>query len=168
MTDPLTGLTNRRAFIAMLQHLVDERIEGCLALFAIDHLKAINMKYGQAMGDEVLVAFSDVLRSLVRSQDTISRIGGESLAVLLPQAAPKQAQAVCQRVIATLSEIRKKAGSSGFTTTASAGVARIGESLDDTLKRAEMALFFAKATGRNRLEMASEPFSWRTREARAS
>jgi PleD family two-component response regulator len=75
------------------------------------------------------------------------------LGVLLPQARPDQAEAICARVIAALSDIRQTAGSNGFSITASAGVARIEGSLDDTFKRAELALFFAKAKGRNRLEM---------------
>ena len=153
MTDPLTGLTNRKAFIAMLQHLVDDQIGGCLALFDLDHFKTINMQFGQSVGDEVLVAFSDLLRTMMRSDDIVSRIGSESLGVLLPRATPDQAEAICARVITALSEIRQTAGSSGLTITASAGVARIDGSLDDTLKRAELALFFAKAKGRNRLEM---------------
>lgn len=153
MTDPLTRLTNRRAFVAMLRHIVDEEVGGCLALFALDHLKAINMKYGQAVGDDVLVTFSDVLRSRLRAHDIISRVGGESLGVLLPEASPAQAEAICRRIIAALPQKCRLAGTGSFPITASAGVARITDSLDDTLKRAEMALFYAKATGRNRLEM---------------
>lgn len=153
MTDPLTGLTNRKAFIAMLQHLVDQRIGGCLALFDIDHFKTINMQYGQSVGDEVLVVFSDLLRTMMRSDDIISRVGGESLGVLLPAATPDRAEAICARVITTLADIRQKAGSKDLSITASAGIARIEGSLDDTLKRAELALFFAKAKGRNRLEL---------------
>ena len=153
MTDPLTRLTNRHAFVAMLRHIVDEEVGGCLALFALDHLKAINMRYGQAVGDDVLVTFSEVLRSRLRAQDIISRVGGESLGVLLPGASPAQAEALCRRIIAALPESCRAAGAGSFTITASAGVARITDSLDDTLKRAEMALFYAKATGRNRLEM---------------
>jgi diguanylate cyclase (GGDEF)-like protein/PAS domain S-box-containing protein len=153
MTDPLTGLTNRKAFIEMLRHLVDHRVGGCLALFDIDHFKTINMQYGQSIGDEVLVVFSDLLRAMMRSDDIISRVGGESIGVLLPKARPDEAEAICARVIAALSEIRQTAGSKGLAITASAGVARIEGSLDDTVKRAELALFFAKAKGRNRLEM---------------
>jgi diguanylate cyclase (GGDEF)-like protein/PAS domain S-box-containing protein len=153
MTDPLTRLTNRQAFVAMLRHIVDEEVGGCLALFALDHLKAINMKYGQAVGDEALVTFSDVLRSRLRAQDIISRVGGESLGVLLPEASPAQAEAICQRIIAALPEQGRIAGVGCVPITASAGVARITDSLDDTLKRAEMALFYAKATGRNRVEV---------------
>lgn len=153
MTDPLTGLTNRPAFITMLGHLVDKRVGGCLAIFDIDHFKSINMQYGQSAGDEVLVVFADLLRTLMRGQDIISRIGGQSLGVLLPHAPPEQAEAICRRIIATLSEARRAGGPASRAITASAGVAEIFGSLDDTIKRAELALFLAKAKGRNRLEV---------------
>jgi diguanylate cyclase (GGDEF)-like protein/PAS domain S-box-containing protein len=156
MTDPLTGLTNRRAFVAMLEHLVTAEAGGCLAIFAIDHFKAINLQYGHSVGDDVLVAFADFLRTLMRADDIVSRIGGESLGVLLPKATPDQAEALCRRTIVTLSEVGHAAGGAGLSVTASAGVARIRSSVDDTIRRAELALFFAKAKGRNRLEMHEE------------
>lgn len=151
MTDQLTGLTNRKAFIAMLQHLVDRDIDGCVAIFDIDHFKAVNMQFGQSIGDEVLVIFADLVRMLMRSEDIISRIGGESLGVLLPHAAPDQAEAICQRVIATLADRHRAAGADSPAVTASAGIARIAGSLDDTLRRAELALLFAKGRGRSGL-----------------
>lgn len=157
MTDPLTGLTNRKAFVAMLQHLVDRRSPGCVALFDIDHFKAINMRYGHAVGDEVLIVFADLLRTMMRSEDILSRIGSESLAVLLPGATPAQAEAICGRIVATLAEIQHAAPAGTLSITASAGLARIGESLDATIRRAELALFVAKASGRSRLELADEP-----------
>lgn len=152
MTDQLTGLTNRQAFLSMLQHLIEQKAGGCLAIFDIDHFKAINMQYGHSVGDEVLVAFSDFLRTLLRSEDIISRIGGQSLGVLL-RASPDQAETMCQRIITSLADIGQKVGGAEFNLTASAGVSRIYGSVDDTIRRAELALFFAKAKGRNRLEM---------------
>lgn len=153
MTDPLTGLANRTAFISMLQHLVDTTHDGAVAIVSIDYFRAMNMRHGQAFGDEVLVVFSELLRSLMRSDDIIARIGGESLAVLLPGASAVQAQAVCQRIISALAEIRGTIGPDGTPITASIGLARICSSLDETMTRAEMALFLAKAKGRNRLEI---------------
>ena len=84
MTCPLTGLTNRKAFVAMLGHLVAEQARGSLAIVSVDYLKAINLRHGQAAGDEVLVAFAEFLRAMMRSQDIVSRFGGQSLAVLFP------------------------------------------------------------------------------------
>lgn len=155
MTDPLTGLTNRRAFMSMLQHLVDADTAGCLALFSLDYFKALNMRFGQSFGDEVLVTFAELLRNMMRGEDIISRIGSETLGVLLPGAQADQAEAICQRVIAALADIRQAAGPDSVSITASVGVSRIGKSLDTTMKRAEMALFLARAKGRNRLEMDS-------------
>lgn len=155
MTDPLTGLTNRRAFIAMLQHLVDERADGCLALFDVDHFRSINLHYGHATGDEVLVVFAELVRTLMRRDDTISRIGNESIGVLLPGASLERASGICQRIVDAMADTRRAARAEGPAITASAGLARLGETLDDTIKRAELALFFAKAKGGNRLERDS-------------
>lgn len=152
-TDPLTKLTNRAAFVSMLEHMVDKDMDGCLALFSIDFFRTINMQYGQSTGDEVLVVFADLLREMLRSDDLISRIGSERFAVLLPRTRPEEAEAICSRVINTLAELRQSVGESRFAITASASVARIGVSLDSTIERAEMALFVAKTKGRNRLEM---------------
>lgn len=152
-TDPLTKLTNRAAFISMLEHMIEEGMEGCLALFSIDFFRTINMKYGQSVGDEVLVVFADLLREMLRSEDIISRIGSERFAVLLPRTSPGQAQAICHRVVTTLADLRQKVGDSRFAITASASIAHIGDNLDSTMERAELALFCAKAKGRNRLEM---------------
>ena len=161
MTDPLTGLTNRRAFVAMLQHLVERQVDGCVAMFEIDHFKTINMRHGQAMGDEVLIVFGELLRTLMRSEDIVSRIGGQTLGVLLPRISPAQAQTVCTRVIETLSEVRNTSSAGTFCITASAGLTSLAGSLDDTIKRCELALFMAKAKGRNRLETDNGPrFPW--------
>ncbi|EIZ81074.1 hypothetical protein WSK_0466 [Novosphingobium sp. Rr 2-17] len=152
-TDPLTRLTNRGAFIAMLEYMLEDAIEGCLAMFSIDFFRTINMQHGQSVGDEVLVVFADHLRNVLREEDLISRIGSERFAVLLPHANPEQAEGVCRRVVSTLAGLKRMVGKGNFPITASAGVARITDNLDSTIERAEMALFVAKAKGRNRLEM---------------
>jgi diguanylate cyclase (GGDEF)-like protein/PAS domain S-box-containing protein len=155
MTCPLTGLTNRKAFVAMLAHLIAEQAPGSLAIVSVDYLKAINLRHGQAAGDEVLVAFAEFLRAMMRSQDIVSRFGGQSLAVLFPGTAQDQAEELCQTMIATLARLGF-APPGAIPVTASAGVAPIGRSLDETIKQAELALFAARATGRNRLERAAQ------------
>lgn len=163
MIDPLTGLTNRRAFITMLGHLCEEGRSGCLALFDVDHFRAINLRHGYGVGDEVLVVVADLVRALTRKQDIISRLDGPRIGVLLPGATPERAQAICARIVGTLSEVHQQGGANGFSVTASAGAAPILDSLDETIKRAELALAMAKARGRNRLEMDSPDGarSWR-------
>jgi diguanylate cyclase (GGDEF)-like protein/PAS domain S-box-containing protein len=152
-TDPLTQLTNRAAFISMLEHMIAQGMEGCLAMFSIDFFRTINMKYGQTAGDDVLRVFADLLREMLRSDDIISRIGSERFAVLLPRTTPEQAQAICTRVVTTMADLRQKVGDSRVAVTTSGSVARIAQSMDETIERAELALFCAKAKGRNRLEM---------------
>lgn len=156
MTDPLTGLTNRRAFLAMLGHLVESEAEACLAMFSIDHFKAINMRYGQSTGDRVLVAFADFLRAALRADDTISRIGNQRFAVLLCATGAARAAEVCNGAVATLAELARGSSDTGLPVTASVGVGRIGGSIDASVKRAELALFFARAKGTNRLEVYGE------------
>lgn len=154
MTDPLTGLTNRPAFMAMLQHLVDKRVGGCLAVFNIDHFKAINLRYGQSVGDDVLMVFSDFLRSLMRSDDTISRIGDESFGVLLPGSRADRAEALCKRVVSTLASMGRPPRGDTLPVSASAGIAVIGSSLDAAIREAELAVRFARTRGGGAVELA--------------
>ncbi len=153
LTDPLTNLTNRRAFNSMLQYHLDAPIDGCLAIFDIDNFRGINREYGHEVGDNVLTTVAKLLRSLMRKDDIISRIGGERFAVLLSRATPDQAEALCQRVVLTLAEMSGPEGVDGPRATVSAGIARIKTTLDDTMTRADAAVVVAKAKGRNRLEM---------------
>lgn len=154
LTDRLTGLTNRTAFISMLQHLVDIASPGCLALLDIDHFRSVNMRYGQSAGDRVLVAFATFLKNLTRAEDIVSRVGGESFAILLPNAEPHRAEAVCERIVSNLAQLGRPTASNRLALTASAGIARIGETLDATIRGAEIAVFLAKAKGRNCVEVA--------------
>ena len=85
----------------------------------------------------------------------VARIGDETFAVLLRGATAGNAESVCGRIVSTLADIHRTSGPGSLAITASAGVARFGGTTDHTLKRAELALFLAKAKGRNRLEMDS-------------
>ncbi len=149
LTDPLTNLTNRRAFNSMLQYHLDVPVDGCLAMFDIDDFRSINREYGHAAGDKVLTTVAKMLRALLRKDDIISRIGGERFAVLLSRATSAEAEILCQRVVRALAE----PSGAGPRITVSAGVSRIEGSMDDTMKRADAAVVLAKAKGRNRLEM---------------
>lgn len=152
LTDPLTRLTNRVAFVSMLEYMVSGEAGGCLALFDLDHFMTLNMRYGQSAGDEMLCAFADLLRSLARREDIISRLGGQRFGLLLPGLSPEIATELCQPIVETLAELGRFALAHGFSVTTSAGIAPIGHSLDRTIKRAEVALFLAKAKGRSRVE----------------
>lgn len=154
LTDPLTNLTNRRAFHSMLQYHMDVPLDGCLAMFDIDDFRSINRDHGHETGDKVLTSVAKLLRTLLRKDDIISRIGGERFAVLLSRASPDQAEVLCQRIVSTLSDMSEH-GLGGPRITVSAGVARIEGTLDETMKRADAAVVIAKAKGRNRLEMGT-------------
>ncbi|PEQ13055.1 hypothetical protein B2G71_09545 [Novosphingobium sp. PC22D] len=147
MTDPLTGLTNRKAFVSMLQHLLDADRGGCLGLFAIDHLRAINMKHGIAVGDKVLCAFADHLRTLMPDDAIVSRIGSETFAALLPAMSAGDGEQACRDVVDTLAEVASTGGGDGVKLTASAGLGSIAGGIDRALWRAELALFKARARG---------------------
>lgn len=153
MTDPLTGLTNRQAFLAMLGCLAGREIAGSLALFSIDHFKAVNMRYGQSTGDTLLAAFADFLRAALRKGDAISRIGNQRFAAILPNTGADRAASVCRRALDTLSDLASEAGVDEVPVSASVGLAAITGTVDASLAHAELALFLARAKGRNRLEI---------------
>ena len=152
MTDPLTRLTNRVAFVSMLEYMVFSKAGGSLALFDLDHFMTLNMRYGQSAGDEMLCAFADLLRDLVRFEDIISRVGNERFGVLMPGLDAEQAREVCEPVVETLAVLGQSDFAERFGVTTSAGIAPIAGSVDRTMKHAELALFAAKAKGRSRVE----------------
>ncbi len=154
MTDPLTGLTNRKAFVTMLGHLAQSAEGGCLAVFDIDYFKALNTRYGHAGGDAVLILFADLLRTLTGPEAIISRIGGESFGVLMPGTSRAAATTMCRGIIGFLGDAAETASSGDVPITASGGLAEITGQLDASLRNAELALAIAKAKGRNRLEVS--------------
>ncbi|MFC0588006.1 GGDEF domain-containing protein [Novosphingobium aquiterrae] len=168
LTDPLTRLTNRVAFTAMLDHLIANGAEGCLALFDLDHFMTLNMHYGHSAGDALLRGFADLLGNMTRTDDILSRLGGERFAVLMPQIDPLSAREVCEPVIETIAALGH--GSLDCALTASCGVTEIGRSTDNTVRRAELALFLAKAKGRSRVEIGASEGAARpiTRPARSA
>jgi diguanylate cyclase (GGDEF)-like protein/PAS domain S-box-containing protein len=151
-TDPLTRLTNRIAFVAMLDHLVDSPHRAALALFDIDHFMTLNMRFGQSAGDDLLCAFAGLLRAITRSEDIISRVGGERFGVIMPGLMPEAAAAACIPIVETLAEAGGAALGGNFAVSTSVGIAGIARSTDSTVKHAELALFMAKAKGRSRIE----------------
>lgn len=162
LTDPLTALANRRAFDLALDEQTarscTEQRAGCLAMFDLDHFKSINDRFGHASGDVVLRAFSDLLRSTLRTSDLVARYGGEEFVAILDGATLEQAELVCERVRANFAET-PCISHDGRTirATVSVGVAPIipGTTTDQLLRMADQALYNAKAAGRNRLVLAA-------------
>jgi diguanylate cyclase (GGDEF)-like protein len=163
-TDPLTGCANRRHF---LQRLAQEmaraarhtRSLGVIAL-DLDHFKAINDTYGHAAGDEALRHFAMLGHRLLRTQDTLARIGGEEFAILLPDTKEAGAANLAERLRAEVERAPVAYGPHTIPMTVSAGVVewrRTADTPDELIQRADAALYAAKRGGRNRVVTSGEP-----------
>lgn len=151
-TDSLTGISNRRQFFSEADKLWGSLDKPMAAvLLDVDHFKSINDTYGHAEGDQVLKAVASTCAGCLRQGDLLGRYGGEEFVFLLVGARQEEARASAERVRVAL----EAAQIGTLKVTASLGVAcrREGESLEDVLKRADEALYRAKAGGRNRVEL---------------
>lgn len=160
LTDPLTGLGNRRQFDLRLREEFRraERYRDSLALLLVDldHFKAINDRHGHLCGDDLLRSVSGALGASVRSIDIVCRYGGEEFAVLLPRTSLEGAAAVARRTALAIAEARLETeDGSLLRVTASVGVATFpGEDVHeptDLVRAADSALYRAKRAGRNRV-----------------
>lgn len=162
-TDELTAVASRGHFRALaereLARAARHRHACALLMIDADHFKAINDRYGHAVGDEVLRVLAAVLRDGVRAIDLVGRMGGEEFAVLLPQASGACAGLVAERLRRTVAQCRVATPQGPIGVTVSIGLALGGApDLDALLHVADAALYRAKALGRNRVEPA-EPLA---------
>ena len=163
VTDPLTGVFNRRHFFEVAEQEVERarrhgRPTSLLAL-DIDHFKRINDTHGHAVGDEALRQFADACCGVLRTNDLLGRMGGEEFAVLLPETDLAAARLVAERIRARTAGLTLASGSAAVRVTVSIGVSscRSGErSVDSMLSCADEALYLAKAAGRNRVIAAAD------------
>ena len=160
-TDPLTGVLNRRAFFERLRTtLADrERTNIAVCLVDLDRFKSVNDTAGHAAGDAVLVAVAQALGTALRETDTVARLGGDEFAVLAagPHVAPNT-----RDVAERLRDAVACAGlAAGVTASIGAVVPMAGESLQNLLHRADMAMYEAKNRGGNGVAFgaADPPFS---------
>lgn len=155
LTDPVTGLTNRRGGEeALAREVARARRSGSplsLVLFDIDHFKSINDQAGHAVGDRVLRGISDILSASQRGSDLAMRWGGEEFLVLLPDVGLSGARTFAERV---REHVQNLVVADAGRITISAGVAelRLDEDASAALGRADANLYRAKAAGRNRVE----------------
>ncbi len=161
--DSLTGLYNRRRFAEELDWVVAYvrryRVPAAILVVDVDDLKFVNDTYGHAVGDELLVAIADTLRSRCRETDIAGRLGGDEFGVILPQSTREEAAAVAGSLIAAVREgAAAEVGSRTVLATISAGVRLIDpdgkETTDELLSDADMALYDAKEGGKDRLSLA--------------
>jgi len=155
VTDPLTGLRNRRYFLRHLDGLLAE--EGAAVMMIdIDRFKRINDSAGHAAGDAALRSVADRLRHRLRAADVIARYGGEEFIVALRAAAPDYALSVAERLRAGMAAEPISLGAQMLPITISIGLAMApaGGSAEQAIAAADAALYRAKGSGRNRVELA--------------
>jgi diguanylate cyclase (GGDEF)-like protein len=158
--DHLTGARSRRAFFDLAAREQARALRHgaplSLLLFDVDHFKRINDSYGHATGDRVLVEIVQRSGTLVRSIDTVARLGGEEFAVLLPDTGADTALLVAERLRSGLARAPDADCSHGVGYSVSIGAATLGrgESVEGMLSRADAALYRAKASGRNAVAAA--------------
>jgi diguanylate cyclase (GGDEF)-like protein/PAS domain S-box-containing protein len=159
--DPLTGLFNRRHFLAVATREFErsQRYRRPLAalMLDLDHFKRINDTYGHAAGDQVLQTAVDTLRVGLRQVDLSGRYGGEEFAVMLPETEPTTAQVVAERLCAAMATQPIAIDKDRVSVTVSIGVAALtdvrGATLEQLLDRADQALYAAKQAGRNQVKI---------------
>ena len=151
MTDPLTGLPNRRAFSDSLTAQAASDEPGCVAMIDIDHFKKVNDRLGHAAGDAVLRRFAEIARASFRGGDMVARIGGEEFAVILRDVAVEQACIVCQRLTDRLAATPIDTDFGLVQVTISTGIATIAGDGEAAMMAADSALYGAKRAGRSRL-----------------
>lgn len=163
MRDALTGLDNRRRFMPAAQRELDlaHRHQQPLALMVldVDHFKAINDAFGHLSGDEVLIEVARRCQRALRTTDLLARWGGEEFIMLLPNTALPQARQLAERVRAAMvAPPRMTVNGVEVQVTASLGAAGAAPgqalSLDELIKRADIALYQAKETGRDRVSVS--------------
>ena len=161
ISDPLTGLGNRRYMQAHLEALIQETksrggVASC-SLVDIDHFKTINDRFGHPVGDEVLIGFAERLKWSVRPTDVVTRIGGEEFAIIMHHPDPvKFTPLIFERMRRTITQHGFKTSIGDLPLTASIGVACYTNNDADTtpealLKLADDNLYKAKEQGRNRV-----------------
>lgn len=159
LIDPLTGLPNRAAWSERLDHEISQWQQHgntlLLAMLDLDHFKRINDNYGHLAGDKVLKIIASVLRKRLRGTDFIARFGGEEFVLLMPATAPMVGAKLLETLRASIEACPFHFKGERVTITISMGLTafRSGEHSDLVLKRADQALYRAKNTGRNRIEL---------------
>lgn len=159
--DPLTGLFNRRQFdqlVSMeLARVSRQPAPVSLLMVDLDHFKFINDRYGHPLGDEVIRHTANLLRKHTRSTDSVARLGGEEFLLLLPDSTASQAMVIAEKLRKLLEETPLPMKDGLLYLTASFGIASLDSGVSSTYERlyatADQALYRAKASGRNRVEV---------------
>jgi diguanylate cyclase (GGDEF)-like protein len=161
LTDPLTGLLNRRGFFDAAGTMMGSNEKAMapvsVVAFDLDHFKSINDSFGHGMGDAMLQLFANVARKTMRGGDVIGRIGGEEFVAILSGTLTEAAVAA-ERVRAAFAAATRDPDGHQIPATVSIGVAcgSPNAAIESLIARADAALYRAKANGRDRVELADE------------
>jgi GGDEF domain-containing protein len=147
VTDPLTGLSNRQAFCASLRRHLARGGGQMVAVFAVDSMRALLLRYGQRTADEVLWGFAKFLETMALPDHELAQLDGERFGVLLPDMASRAARDWAEDVVATFAGLGASTSAKAPQLTASAGLARVECTVDWTLREAELGLVLARAGG---------------------
>ncbi|XQW85639.1 GGDEF domain-containing protein [Thalassotalea piscium] len=159
VTDPLTQLFNRRHFMDQASVLISSANRYCFPMSVIicdiDQFKKVNDGYGHNVGDKVIVAFAQLLKSKAREEDVTARFGGEEFIILLPQTDAQGAANLAERMRSAAENMVISADGIMLNVTASFGVATFDNTIniEDNIKHADEAMYRAKQAGRNQVNM---------------
>jgi len=166
LSDPMTGLNNRRFLEEYVETLVANvhRRKAALSIMMLDldYFKMVNDTYGHDAGDAVLKALSKVLRQAVRASDLVIRYGGEEFMILLQDTTSENADIVAENIRASVEKLEVQAGNVRIKKTISIGLADFptdSETFWQAVKFADVALYQAKDSGRNRV-VRFDPKMW--------
>lgn len=161
LSDPLTGLLNRRAFLDEAARTRRRRKGGrdpmTVLVLDLDHFKSINDRHGHEAGDQMLQHFATIARNATRSNDLLYRMGGEEFCFVLPQTSLADGLAVAERVRTRFAESSIPQGDAAISATVSIGIASVdhaGFDLELLLAAGDAAVYAAKARGRNQTVVA--------------
>lgn len=160
--DALTGVLNRRAIVARLRGaFLHARSTGAplsLLFLDLDHFKQVNDNFGHRAGDQCLRAVVDPIAGELRQDDALGRYGGEEFLVVLPNVVARDAEAVAERIRASVQDLPMLISGKRIDLTLSVGIASLAADMhtpEDLIERADVALYRAKAGGRNRVRYAA-------------
>ena len=159
LTDPLTGIANRRDFVerceALLRRTTIEHQPSALLLFDLDGFKSVNDTHGHHVGDQLLMEFCRIAESVLRPNDIFGRVGGEEFGCLIPHASLNEGHAVAERIRARFATASMAESAIGATVSAGVAVSAVpGQDVRSLMVAADGALYRAKANGRNCVECA--------------
>ncbi len=154
VTDPLTGLANRQAFCASLRRHLAGGGGQMAAVFAVDGMRALLLRYGQRTADEILWGFAKFLETMALPDHELAQLDGERFGVLLPAMSLRTAREWAEDVVRTFAALAVPASARAPQLSASAGLARVECTVDWTLREAELGLVLARAGGGGQVAVA--------------